>query len=115
ITATDPDGAKAQYGPAAILGGRWPEDVQADPPTGPISVSTQGTPSGGTVTSSADIALNPAPIPVGCATGFDPPCSAPGGFGPFPVEGDSLHVECTATETSATGSTTFVNAQLATA
>jgi hypothetical protein len=118
ITATDADGAAAKYGPSTIVGGEWPDNVAAAPPTGPISVSTQGTPAGvnagGAVTSSADISLYPTPIPVGCATGFSPPCTAPGGFGPFPVQGDSLHVECSATQNGVSGSVTFVNATLAT-
>ncbi len=103
ITATDPDGAKAQYGPAVIFGGRWPASLPSAPPSGPIFASTKGTPAGGTVTSYADIMLN------------DPPTPAPGGFGPSPAEGDSLHVECSASQTATTGSTTFVNATLATA
>lgn len=99
ITAQDADGAKAQYGPAVIFGGIWPEHVGAGPRSGPITVSTQGTPAGGTVTASAEITL------------FSPPnADDPGGFGPMPVWGDSLRVECTATENSRTGSTTFVNA-----
>ena len=112
-SATDPDGAQAKYGPATIFGGRWPDDVALPQPSGPISVSTRGTPAGGTVTSSADIVLNPIPIQVKCYTGYTPPCFSPGGFGPFPVEGDSLHVECNATATGVTGSTTLNNATLA--
>ena len=123
LTASDADGAAAQYGPATIFGGRWPDDVATAPPSGPMAVSTQGTPDGGTVTSSADIGLNPKPIPVRCEPAPTPPtppptpgqvCTSPGGFGPFPVEGDSLHVECTASATAVTGTTKFVNATLAT-
>jgi hypothetical protein len=133
-TATAP-GAKAQYGPAVISGGLWPcEDVGTDPDgdgitgncpasapaSGPQSASTQGTPASGTVTSSADIKLNPTPVPVKCFPGWgpNPPstdgCVSYGGSGPYPVQADSLHVECTATESSVTGSTTLKNAQLAT-
>ncbi|HEX2700143.1 MAG TPA: Calx-beta domain-containing protein [Acidimicrobiales bacterium] len=111
ITASDPDGAKARYGPAVIHGGIWPPEVSSPTPSGPQYVSTQGTPESGTVTSSADITLNALPYPlVPCATG---PCGDPGGFGPAPVWGDSLHAECTATESSVTGSTTFSNAFVA--
>jgi hypothetical protein len=116
ITATDVDGSQARYGPATITGGIWPENVASPTPSGPESVSTQGTPAGGTVTSSADITLKTPPFPeVPCYTGFDPPCTDPGGFGPPPVWGDSLHAECTATETSVTGLSRFSNSFIATA
>jgi hypothetical protein len=135
ITASDPDGAKAQYGPAVIHGGLWPcEDVGKDdngdgitgncassaPASGPQAVSTQGTPADGTVKSSAEITLNATPSPVSCYPGWgpNPPstagCVSHGGSGPFPVQTDSLHVECTATKSSVTGVTTLKNAQLAT-
>ncbi|HEX8769366.1 MAG TPA: hypothetical protein VF711_01215 [Acidimicrobiales bacterium] len=122
ITATDPDGAKAEYGPAVIHGGLWPEDVASKPPSGPQRASTSGTTgAAGSVTSSASITLNPQPYPeVACASGFSPPpghmgCLAPGGWGGAPVWGDSLQADCSATETAVTGSTTFSNAHLATA
>ena len=118
VTAVDPDGAIANDGPAVIFGGRWPENLHNGPPSGPISVSTQGTAAGvnagGAVTSSVDITLHPTPIPVACFTGYTPPCLSTGGFGPFPVEGDSLHVECSARHDGASGFTRFVNAELAT-
>ncbi len=102
ITAEDPDGATAQYGPARIFSGRWPEHVSSAPPSGPISVSTQGTTGpGGSVTSKVDIVLR---TPANA--------DSPGGFGPGPVEGDELHVECSAMETGVTGSTRFVNGVL---
>lgn len=63
ITAADPDGAAAQYGPATIFGGIWPEDVASTPPSGPITVSTQGTRAGQSVTSSADVVFLPQPVP----------------------------------------------------
>ncbi|HEX8771787.1 MAG TPA: hypothetical protein VF711_13550, partial [Acidimicrobiales bacterium] len=66
------------------------------------------------MTSSTDITLYSNPPSVPCASGYPPPCTAPGGFGPIPVEGDSLHVTCSASQTSVTGSTTFTNAVLAT-
>ncbi|MCA1674854.1 MAG: hypothetical protein LC799_22570 [Actinobacteria bacterium] len=105
ITAHDPDGIRHVFGPATITGGRWTSELGTAPPSGPITVRTQGTTgAAGSVTSSADIVLD-AGVP-----GSETPNDGPGGFGPFPVEGDSLHVECTATETSVTGSTRFVNA-----
>jgi hypothetical protein len=55
------------------------------------------------VSTSADIVLN------------SPPSSTdPGGFGPAPVEGDELHVACTATANGPVGSTRFVNGVLTT-
>ncbi|MFN2503974.1 MAG: hypothetical protein ABR540_07065 [Acidimicrobiales bacterium] len=115
VTAED-DGAAGIYGPATIFGGLWTEDLAAAPRSGPIRVSTQGTPGGGSVTSSADISLHPTPVPARCTD--DPPgttnCTAAGGFGPMPVEGDSLHVECTASESAVTGSTKFVKGILST-
>ncbi|MDQ6839750.1 MAG: hypothetical protein M3137_15845, partial [Actinomycetota bacterium] len=104
VAGNNPTGAKAQYGPAVIFGGIWPKAVGSAPPSGPISVSTKGTPGAKSVTSSADIVLrSPA----------DP--ASPGGFGPPPVEGDELHVSCTASDKAVTGSTTFVHGTLATA
>ncbi len=103
ITVTDPDGATGKYGPAVIFGGVWPPHVGSGPPSGPITVSTQGTTGvNGSVTASTDIRLNT-------------PANAdnPGGFGPMPVWGDSLHVECSATETSVSGSTSFTNSFIA--
>jgi hypothetical protein len=98
ITANDPDGAKATYGPAAIFSGIWPDSAASAPPSGPISVSTEGTPSGGVVTSSADIVLNSPPN-----------AASPGGIGPGPVQADEAHSTCTATETGVVGSARFVN------
>ena len=114
ISAADPDGAKAQYGPAVIFGGIWPDNVASAPPSGPMSVSTQGTPGGGSVTSSASIVKHPVPVPVGCASGFAPPCTAPGGIGPGPLVAEEAHSTCTATESGVTGSATFVNGILET-
>ena len=117
VAATDADGATAQYGPARIFAGIWPPNVQQAPPSGPISVSTKGTPGPtGSVTSTADIGLYPTPIAVACDN--DAPgktsCTAPGGFGPMPVtQGEQLHSTCTATPGGVTGSATFVKAQVA--
>ena len=116
ITATDSDGAAAKYGPATIFGGIWPFEVATPPPSGPITVSTQGTTgANGSVTSSTDITLLATPKPVACWG--DPAgttnCRAPGGFGPAPVWGDALHVECSASEGAVSGSTTFTNSFIA--
>jgi hypothetical protein len=118
LTASEPDGAAAVYGPATIFGGRWPADLGAAPPSGPVRVSTVGSAGGdGSVTSEASITLHPKPRVVDCDG--DPPgtkrCTSPGGFGPpVPNEGDELHATCTADEKGATGSTRFVNAILTT-
>jgi len=103
ITASSPRGTKAQYGPAVIFGGQWPKDVGSAPPSGPISVSTKGTPAARSVTSSVDMVLRSPPDP-----------ASPGGFGPPPVHGDELHLACSASDKTATGSTRFVHAMLAT-
>jgi len=114
ITASDPDGAAAWYGPAPVFAGIW--DNAAAPPSGPQYASTQGTPEGG-VTSSADITTFQTPTPVQC-DGEEPGtqnCEDRGGYGPFPVWGDSLHVECSASAAGVLeGSTTLQNAKLAT-
>ncbi len=52
VTATDANGALAQYGPAVLFGGRSPEGSSASPPSGPMVVSTKGTTS---VTSAASV------------------------------------------------------------
>jgi hypothetical protein len=118
ITETDPDGARAIEGPAVLYGGRAPCDPTncpaGVPPSGPMTVSTVGTPAGGTVASSTDIVLFPPPQPpVRCDS--DPlgtfNCYAPGGAGPWPAEADEVHVRCTASERRVVGTTTFVNAQ----
>jgi hypothetical protein len=121
MSATDANGAKAVYGPAVIHGGRWPCAETGDrncaasgPASGPQAASTTGSAAAGTVSASADISLYATPPPVGCYPGYGPNCYNVGGFGPFPVEGDSLHVQCSATDTSVSGSTTFSNALLAT-
>lgn len=117
LVATEPS-AQAVYGPAKIFGGIWPPNLSEAPPSGPISVSTKGKAGpDGSMTSTADIVLFPTPLPVQC--GGQPPgstnCTAPGGFGPSPpTEGESLHSECTATASGATGTTRFVKAVLAT-
>lgn len=101
VTAVNADGAAAKYGPATIFGGLAPANVSTVPPSGPISVSTQGNPNGGTVTSKTDIVLRTPPDP-----------ASPGGFGPAPVEGDEMHVSCSASPTAVTGSTRVVNGVL---
>ena len=121
MSASDANGASAVYGPAVIHGGRWPCDEGGDrncpasaPPSGPQAASTSGSAASGSVTASADISLHTTPVPVACYSGYGPSCYSTGGFGPFPVEGDSMHVECTANESGVSGSASFANAQLAT-
>jgi hypothetical protein len=116
LTAADPDGSKAQYGPATAGGGLWPENVASATASGPQFVSTQGTPEAGTVTSSAEIMLKPQPYPtVACAAGFAPPCVDPGGFGGPPVWGESVRAECSASKTGVSGFSTFTNSHFAAA
>jgi len=103
ISGTDLDGAYAQYGPARIFAGLWPLDVAVAPPSGPITVTTVGTPAGGSVTSTAMIELRDPPDP-----------ASPGGFGPGPVEGDKLRTVCTADGATVTGTTEITNGILST-
>ncbi|HJV09667.1 MAG TPA: hypothetical protein VJ653_08290, partial [Acidimicrobiales bacterium] len=116
ITAEKPEGATAQYGPAKIFSGQYPaNDTNApSPPSGPLSVSTQGTTGpGGSVTSTAMVSQGQQPSP-GLPT-------QPRGVGPGPVIADAVTATCTATEVnsatgekSITGSTSVVNGILET-
>ncbi len=97
ITATDSDGATADYGPAKIFSGKYPADPNAAaPPSGPITVSTQGTlgPKG-SVTSSVSI-------------------TQPRGVGPGPVTADEVRSTCTASESGKSASTTITGGVLET-
>ena len=135
MSASDGDGAKGIRGPATIHGGTWPCEAQGvdengdgvagncasnTPASGPSEAEVGGSPAAGTVTATADIGLHPTPIPVSCYSGWgpNPPstsgCISTGGFGPFPVSGDTMHVECSANGSAVSGSTTFTNATLAT-
>ncbi|HEX2699053.1 MAG TPA: ELWxxDGT repeat protein [Acidimicrobiales bacterium] len=109
VTADDADGAKAQFGPAVIFGGIWPENGASAPPSGPLTVGTVGTPSGGSVTSSAEVRLLDTPRVVPCASGVSGPCTAPGGFGPGPLVGERAESTCTADASGVSGSSTFTN------
>jgi hypothetical protein len=106
VTGSDPDGAIAQYGPAEIFSGQYPNaandpsQTAPSPPSGPQDVSTQGTPTGGSVTSRASI----SPGTQGTA---DP--TQPRGIGPGPVIADAVSSTCTASETGVTASTTITN------
>ncbi|HEX2700132.1 MAG TPA: ELWxxDGT repeat protein [Acidimicrobiales bacterium] len=112
LFAEDPDGAKANLGPGPVFGGRWPLDIAVAPVSGPLRVAVQGSPAEGSVTAVADIAYNPTPAQCYGEPAGTTNCTAPGGWGPYPVEGDSLHVECTATKDGVSGSTTLVNSEL---
>ncbi|HEX2701770.1 MAG TPA: ELWxxDGT repeat protein [Acidimicrobiales bacterium] len=114
LEAEDLDGAKAVYGPAVIFGGIWPDNVSTAGPSGPLKVTTVGTPSAGSVTSTADVRLYDTPTAASCATGFSGPCTYPGGFGPGPLVGDNAHSTCTADESGVSGSATFANGHIET-
>ncbi|HUQ62751.1 MAG TPA: hypothetical protein VM121_03240 [Acidimicrobiales bacterium] len=81
-----------------MFSGIWPDVAASAPPSGPISVSTQGTAAGGSVTSSVEIGRR---VPTDAAS--------PGGIGPGPIQADEAHATCTATEKGVTGSTSFTN------
>ena len=114
VTASDPDGAKGIYGPAVIFGGIWPDSASSAPSSGPLSASTQGTAASGSVTSSAEVRLHDTPQEVPCYTGYQAPCTAPGGFGPGPLVGDKATSTCTANASGVSGSSTFVNGKIET-
>ncbi len=110
VSQADADGAKAQYGPAVIFGGIWPDPLPAAPPSGPIAVDCTGTTGAlGSVTCSSATTL------------FSPAATPPGGVGPGPIIADAVRSTCTAIETNATtgaktvtGSTTVTNGKLET-
>lgn len=91
VTATDSDGALAQYGPAVVFSGRPPADASAAmPPSGALTVSTKGT---RTVTSSASVKNV--------------------GAGPFTAS--SVRSTCKASPSGTQGSVTIVKGELVTA
>ena len=93
VAVTDPDGAIAMYGSRALFSGQWPETATEPPPSGPITVSCQGTTGPtGSASSSADV-IN---------------------VGPGPLLADEVHSTCTATETGVTGTTTIIGGVLVT-
>lgn len=116
LEAAEPDGASAVFGPAKIFGGKSSLEPGEAPASGPISVSTKGTPGpGGSVTSTASITLHPEAATCEGGAPATKNCTSPGGFGPvIPNEGDELHATCTANAQGATGSARFVNAILTT-
>ncbi|HUR22559.1 MAG TPA: cadherin-like domain-containing protein, partial [Acidimicrobiales bacterium] len=84
-SVTDPDGAKAQYGPAVIFGGIWPDSLSQAPPSGPLTSSVDCRPgAAGYVSTSTKAAL----MPGGSAY--------PGGVGPGPFIADEVHTTCLA-------------------
>ncbi|MDQ3897118.1 MAG: hypothetical protein M3326_07725, partial [Actinomycetota bacterium] len=117
ITAEDPTGSRAVYGPAVLFGGQYPNAANDPgqsapaPSSGPITVSTQGTTGpNGSATSSASI----APGTQGTA---DP--NQPRGIGPGPLIADAVSSTCTASEgpngtVTLSGSTTVTNGILVT-
>ena len=91
VTATDDDGALAQYGPAIIFGGKPPSDPELPiPPSGPVKVSTKGKRS---VTSSASVKNLSS--------------------GPFTA--DSVRSTCRASKSGTSGATTITRGVLVTA
>lgn len=119
ITLTDSDGARAVYGPAVVFGGKWPYGDTLGPPSGPITVRTQGaTGPKGSATSSVSITRAPAGS-TWLPTGYKAPESWPGGIGPGPLIADGVSSTCTASETdprtgaaTVSGSTTIANGLL---
>jgi hypothetical protein len=120
LTVTDADGARAVYGPATVFGSIWPLENSVAPPSGPITVSTQGsTGPGRSVTSSVSITRAPSGS-TWLPPGLNAPMSWPGGIGPGPLLADGVSSTCTAAETnpatgatSISGSTTITNGHLA--
>ncbi len=110
LTATDADGARGIYGPAVLFGGQWPDPEPAGPPSGPMTVGTQGsTGPTGSVSSSAAIALAP-PGSTWTIPGTTTVEPWPGGVGPGPIIADGVRSTCRATDAGAVGSTTMTNA-----
>ena len=110
ITASDPDGATGVYGPAKIFSGQYPnkandpEEDDTSPPSGPLRVSTQGTP-GGTVTSSAN-------VDSGTQGTAEP--NQPRGVGPGPIIADAVSSTCSASASGVTAAVTITNGKLET-
>ena len=93
VTATDADGAIAKYGLRTVFSGQWPETATEPPPSGPLTVSCQGTTGPtGSASSSAHI------IDVG----------------PGPFIADEVYSTCTASESGVTGTTTIMGGLLVT-
>jgi hypothetical protein len=95
VTASDPT-TNATFGPASFL------------VAGPVSVSTVGTPSGGSVTSSTSIKA--AAQPANTCPGTETSCVSAG-----PFTADSVASTCNAAASGASGSATFANGRLVTA
>ena len=103
VSQTDADGVTAQYGPATIFGGIQLPANGTPPPSGPITVASQGTTGPtGSVTSSVDITLYSPATPL-----------TPGGVGPTTFAADGVHSTCTVSPSGTTASTTIVNGLLA--
>ena len=93
VVVTDPDGAIAMYGSRTVFSGQQPPEASAPPPSGPLTVSCQGTTGAtGSASSSADV--------------FN--------VGPGPFIADEVHSTCTATESGLTGTTTIIGGVLIT-
>ncbi|MGI8807011.1 MAG: choice-of-anchor P family protein [Acidimicrobiales bacterium] len=90
VSASDSDGALAQYGPAVVFCGKAPKGSSATPPTGPIQVSTKGKTS---VASSASVKSVDT--------------------GPFSA--DSVRSTCSASKSGAKASTAIIQGVVVTA
>jgi hypothetical protein len=120
LTLTDFDGARAVYGPGVVFAGTWPEGSVLPPPSGPITVSTEGTTGRrGSVTSSVHI-TSTAPPATWVPAGLGMAQVWRGGVGPGPILAEEVTSTCTASQsdpdtgaTSTTASTTISHGELA--
>lgn len=99
-SVTDPDGARAAYGPSVIIGGIWPDDARSAPPSGPMTSAVDCEEQ--TVTAGTSLTLAPQDA------------SYPGGVGPGPFVAEEVHSSCTATATDMAGAVTIINGVLET-
>jgi hypothetical protein len=98
-----------------LFGGQWPENDPIGPPSGPITVSTEGTGgANGNVSASAEISLAP-PGSTWTPPGTSDPKAWPGGIGPGPLIADGIKSTCSASGSGVGGTTTITNGNLATA
>lgn len=100
---TKPDGAQAEYGPATIFGGIWPEDAPSAPPSGPLTSEVDcELGEDGHASASTSVTLTPAGT------------TYPGGVGPGPLVAEEVHSSCTMTPHGVTSDVTIVGGVLET-
>jgi hypothetical protein len=111
-SVTDPDGARAVYGPAVIFGGRNAPENTVDAPSGPLTSSIDcQLGEGGHVTASTSVTLMPPGSTWVTPSGTTQPHL--GGVGPGPFIADEVHSTCTANADGTwTASATIVNGTL---